>query len=94
MPTHLQPETIQAGQKLAELRSKTDRDLAALLRRALERGFQLAGQAEYAEAEAVYARAAALLPLVTLLPPWEFAALCDLIRDLRAHIDELACAAS
>jgi len=91
-------ESLTAGRKLGELRAKTDRDVAILLGRALDHGFQAISQADYAHAEAVYAGAAQLLPLVSGLPPWECAPLRTRLRALRAALDEAvmanACLAS
>ena len=83
-------EAFPPGGKLAELRAKTDRDLAALLRRELEQGFRHATQGEYAEAEAAYARIAGLLPFLRALRPQEFNSLQIGLDELRAHLEEVA----
>lgn len=87
IPSEIMPA---AARKLTELRAKTDRDLAVLLRRTLEHGFELGSQAEYAEAAAVYARAAQLLPLATGVPSPEFTRLRTRLQQLRAYLDEVA----
>ena len=93
MLTRIQSDTGQQGiGKLAELRAKTDRDLAALLRRTLERGFELANHAEFADAEAAYARIAWLLPLASGLGSPEFTSLRARLHELRAYLDEMTLA--
>ncbi|MBZ5577637.1 MAG: hypothetical protein LAP40_13835 [Acidobacteriia bacterium] len=99
MSTQIQPDTGERDPgKLAGLRARTDRDLAALLHRMLDRGFALASQAEYPDAEAVYARIARLLPLASSVETPEFTTLRPRLHDLRAYLDEVtlagACLAS
>jgi len=89
----LKPISLHASSqsgKLAELRAKTDRDLAVLLGRELERGFQQAAQCEYAEAEAAHARVAGLLPSLRALRPQEFSSLQIRLDELRAYLEEAA----
>jgi hypothetical protein len=78
--------------KLADLRAKTDRDLAFLLHRASERGFWLVQRNDCEEAEAVYARSSALLPLLKELAPQELTTLRSRFQDLRLQLDEAGCA--
>ena len=87
------PEVIL---KRAELRARTDRDLAVLLRRTLEFGFERVAQSEYADAEAAYAQASRLLRLTGGLQAPEFTSLQTRLHDLRVYLDEveLACLAS
>lgn len=84
-------DLAKAG-KLAELRAKTDRDLAFLLRRASERGFSLVQQNDCEEAQTVYARASALLPLLKGLASPEITLLRSRFQDLRLQLDEASCA--
>ena len=51
--------------KLIELRAKTDRELAVLVRNKLKLGLKLAGSASGPGAEAAYAEAALLLPWIS-----------------------------
>jgi hypothetical protein len=78
----------RAGQKLAELRDKTDADLANLLRRTLERSFEAVGRGAYGRAEAGYRQTATLLPLARSLPSPEFRALWLASEALRAELDK------
>lgn len=84
-------DLAKAG-KLADLRAKTDRDLAFLLRRASERGFSLVQQNDCEGAEAVYARAHTLLSLLKGLAPQEVTLLRSRFQDLRLQLDEAGCA--
>ena len=76
--------------KLADLRAKSDRDLELLLGRMLERAFRAASLSRFADAEAAYARAERLLPLLKGFPPAEFASLESGVRELRRHLDSIA----
>lgn len=55
---------------LLALRDKTDRQLVVLASREIERSLSLAGQCAFAEAEARYAQAKALLEIARA-PDWE-----------------------
>jgi hypothetical protein len=74
--------------KLDELRAKTDRDLAVLLRHAIDRSAQALGHADYAQAEGEYARAAVLLPLTTQMPAQNSRELRTRLAELRAELDK------
>jgi hypothetical protein len=74
--------------KLAELRSKTDRQLAGLIDNALERGFRLSGLAsERAGAERTYAEISTLLTKVE--DPAERWRLENKLQRLRAALNDL-----
>lgn len=89
MSTHIETgiDLAQAG-KLAELRAKTDRDLALLLHRASERGLSLVQQDDCEGAEALYSRTAALLSLLKTTAPQEMTRLRSRLEDLRLQLDE------
>ena len=76
--------------KLAELRARTDRDLAGLLYRTVEHGFDRLREADYCRAEHAYAEALPLLSLVKEFPPRELAEIRARMNELRAQLDEMA----
>lgn len=51
---------------LAQLRAKTDRDLAVVIRREVERSIELTGQSRYIEAAQVSRKARTLLAVANL----------------------------
>jgi len=55
----------------------------------LERAFYAASLSRFADAEAAYARAERLLPLLKGFPPTEFASLESGVRELRRHLDSI-----
>lgn len=79
-------------QKLAELRMRTDADLAALLRRAIERSFHALDRGDYSEAEAGCAKLDVLLPLLPSLRSGEFRTLWSKLDALRAELNKAAAA--
>ena len=85
--TRNQSDSGPASLKLEELRAKTDQDVSVLLRRALEEGFQLASQGEYAGAETAHARVAGLLRVID---GEEIHPLRERLQELRAYLDEVA----
>ena len=80
--------------KLAQLRAKTDRDLAVLLRSLMESSFRALHRDDYAEADAGYAQAAKLLPLTHCLSGRDSGALGNQLAELRAELDKTACSCS
>lgn len=93
MRTNNQPGfSIATAGKLEELRAKTDRDLAFLLRRASDRALWLVQQNDFENAEALYARASTFLPLLQAVAPQEMTSLRNKLSDLRYQLDEAACA--
>ena len=80
--------------KLDELRAKTDRDLAVLVRSLMESSFRALRRDDYAEADAGYAQAEKLLPLTQGLSGQDTGALRNQLADLRAELDKTACPCS
>ncbi len=92
MPTEFQLPSISiTGGKLAQLRAKTDRDLADLLRNTIERSVAALKRGDYSRADRGYSQAATLLPLAQRLPGHEFRALWVQLADLRTRLDQAAC---
>lgn len=79
-----------ASEKFVELRLKTDRDLKALVDKALNRADQVLGRGEREQAEITYARAVAWLTLVRALPAKERQQLEHRVGRLRAELDQAA----
>ena len=79
--------------KLAELRAKTDHDLKLLTARSLERCRELAERAEWVEAERLYARTAATVPLIEGIPTEELSHLRNRLAAVRSILDHAALAA-
>jgi len=79
--------------KLAELRAKTDRDLARIIGLELERGLALANVAANrqsvfrAQAELLYTRAKALLPKLSGWDAGELATLAGKLKELGMALD-------
>ena len=95
MWSNTQPGRIPTTEnKLEQLRAKTDRDLAVLLRTLMERSFRALHRDDYAEADAGYAQAAKLLPLTQGLSGQDSGALRNQLADLRAELDKTACPCS
>lgn len=95
MWSNTQPGRIPtAGNKLEQLRAKTDRDLTVLLRSLMESSFRALHRDDYAEADAGYAQAAKLLPLTHGSSGQDTGALGNQLADLRAELDKTACACS
>ena len=80
--------------KLAQLRAKTDRDLALLLQGLMERSFRALHRDDYAEADAGYAQAAKLLPLTHGRSGHDTGGLRNQLAELRAELDRTACPCS
>ncbi len=80
--------------KLAQLRAKTDRDLAVLLRSLMESSLRALHRDDYAEADAGYTQAAKLLPLTHGFSGQDTGALKDALAELRAELDKTACPCS
>jgi hypothetical protein len=74
---------LTATSQLAELRARTDRDLAQYVRHRLELGLRLASAQSWREAEAAYAESAHLLPVVYGLDESEQRLLQAELRHLR-----------
>lgn len=74
--------------KLDELRAKTDRDLAVLLRHAIDRSAQALDRADYAQAESEYARAAVLVPLTIQMPAENSREIRTRLAELRSELDK------
>lgn len=87
MRNDIRPGLTRPQEKWAELRSRTDRDLAALLRAAIQRGFQAVHQGDAAMAELEYAHAARLLPLARTLPAQELQRVEIELGELRAEMN-------
>jgi hypothetical protein len=78
------------GGRLAALRSKTDRDLARLLQRALETGLCQARESSFGDAENLYRHVKQLLPLLERLPESELLAMRLRAAELRSELDQAA----
>jgi hypothetical protein len=77
--------------KLAQLRTRTDRDLTVLLARVVERSFGALARNDYAEAEAGHAQAARLLPLTQEGSAHTSGAVRARLAELRAELDRAEC---
>jgi len=73
--------------KLAELRARTDRQLAEYVHRRVELGFHLAHAQSWASAEAACAEAARLLPLIYGLEESQRRRLEIALEQLRETLD-------
>lgn len=87
MRNDIRAACVRPQDKWVELRSRTDRDLAALLRASVKRGFQAIHQGDTATAESAYAQAAMLLLLAPTLPTQELQSLESELRELRAEMN-------
>ena len=79
--------------KLAELRAKTDHDLKLLTARSLDHCRELAGRAEWVEAERLYARTAATVSFIEGIPADELSHLRTRLAAVRSILDRAALAA-
>ena len=91
MTNEVQLGTAAAGAKLAKLRARTDSDLAVLLRRMLEQGFQSDLRGAHEEAENLHAGAAVLIPVLKSLPVRDAEFLRALFDQLRVQLDKSCC---
>jgi len=78
---------LTSTSQLAELRARTDRDLAQYVRHRLELGLRLASAQSWREAEAAYVESAHLLPVVYGLDESEQRLLQAELRHLRDILD-------
>jgi hypothetical protein len=78
---------LTATSQLAELRARTDRELAGYVRHRLELGLRLASAQSWRDAEAAYAESAHLLPVVDGLDESEQRLLHAELRHLRELLD-------
>ena len=78
---------MTATSQLAELRARTDRELAGYVRHRLELGLCLASAQSWRDAEAAYAESAHLLPVVDGLDESEQRLLYAELRHLREMLD-------
>jgi hypothetical protein len=78
---------LTATSKLAELRSRTDRELAGYVRQRLELGLRLASAQSWRDAEAAYAESAHLLPVIDGLDLSELRLLHAELQHLREMLD-------
>jgi len=86
--------TSTTQNKLAQLRAKTNRDLAALVQSLVERSFNALRRDEYAEANAEYTEAAKLLPVMQDVSAPDSTALRTRLAELRAELDNATCPCS
>lgn len=77
-------------QKLAELRMRTEADVAVLLQHAIERSFHALNRGDYSDAEAGCAKLDTLLPLLQSLPSDQFRTLWSKLDALRAELNKAA----
>ena len=82
----VQGETL-GTRKLAELRAKTDRDLARIVARAAELGLWRAHESAFDEAEAIYQQITQLLPLLEQSPEPEVRLVRRQAAELRSELD-------
>jgi hypothetical protein len=78
---------LTATSQLAELRARTDRELAGYVRHRLELGLRLASAQSWRDAEAAYAESAHLLPVIDGLDESEQRLLNAELRHLREMLD-------
>ena len=78
---------MTATSQLAELRARTDRELAGYVRHRLELGLRLASAQSWGDAETAYAESAHLLPVVDGLDESEQRLLHAELRHLREMLD-------
>ena len=78
---------MTATSQLAELRARTDRELAGYVRHRLELGLRLASAQSWRDAEAAYAESAHLLPVIDGLDESEQRLLNAELRHLREMLD-------
>jgi hypothetical protein len=78
---------LTSTSQLAELRARTDRELAQYVRHRLELGLRLGSVQSWREAEAAYAESAHLLPVVYGLDDTEQRLLHAELRHLRDMLD-------
>lgn len=78
---------MSSDTQLEAIRAKTDRDLATLLQRALERGARGLRRGNISEAEFEYAEAAKLLALADGLPGRTFQEFSTQVTGLRSDLD-------
>jgi hypothetical protein len=83
----LQELPLTSTSKLAELRNRTDRELARYVRHRLELGLCLASEQSWRDAEAAYAESAHLLPVIDGLDESELRLLHAELRHLREMLD-------
>ncbi len=79
---------MKSDRQLRELRAKTDRDLANLFQRRMERSLRALGAGDLEQAESEYQQSAALLCLTRDLPDGLFQTLRRELTELRAALDE------
>lgn len=91
MWTDIWPAPIRTpGEKLIELKLKTDRNLKSLLEKSLEQASQLRERGDKQQAEIAYAQAVTLLRLLRTLPARDRHQLQQQIAELRAELDQSA----
>jgi hypothetical protein len=78
---------LTSTSQLAELRARTDRELAQYVRHRLELGLRLASAQSWREAEAAYAESTHLLPVVYGLDESDQRLLQAELRHLRDMLD-------